>query len=145
MRIPSYQKSNYHPRLPAAAIACLETKLKTAKDSLAAAGKKQVEMTRELSLMKLEKQEVETMMGMDIQAAEETIAALEKEIPRLEVLDSEVRQLRQEKSSWEKDRVAFETKLMELETKKGEDAGGAERTLASIRESMQKDLEAKGC
>ena len=127
----------------AAAIAALETKLKTAKDSLAAAGKKQVEMTRELSLMKLEKQEVETMMGMDIQAAEETIAALEKEIPRLEVLDSEVRQLRQEQSSWERDRVGFETKLMELETKKGEDAGGAERMLASIRESMQKDLEAK--
>jgi len=127
----------------AAAISALELKLKTAKDSLAAAGKKQAEMTRELSLMKLEKQEVETMMGMDIQAAEETIAALEKEIPRLEELDSEVRQLRQEKSSWERDRVGFETRLIELETKKGEDAGGAERMLASIRESMQKDLEAK--
>jgi len=123
----------------AAAIAALELKLKTAKDSLAAAGKKQAEMTRELSLMKLEKQEVETMMGMDIQAAEETIAALEKEIPRLEELDSEVRQLRQEKGSWERDRVGFETKLMELETTKGEDAGGAERMLAR----MQKDLEAK--
>jgi chromosome segregation ATPase len=123
----------------AAAIAALEMKLKTAKDSLAAAGKKQVEMTRELSLMKLEKQEVETMMGMDIQAAEETIAVLEKEIPRLEVLDSEVRQLRQEKTSWERDRMGFETKLMELNTKKGEDAGGADRMLAS----MQKDLEAK--
>lgn len=127
----------------AAAIAALEAKLQTAKDSLAAAGKKQVEMTRELSLMKLEKQEVETMMGMDIQAAEETIAALEKEIPRLEELDSEVRQLRQEKTSWERDRVGFETRLMELEMRKSEDAGGVERTLASIRESMQKELEAK--
>jgi hypothetical protein len=72
----------------------LEEKLNAVKDSLTAAGKKhwQAEMARELSMVLLEKQEVETMMGMDLQAAEETIAALDKEIPRF---DSEVRQLRE--------------------------------------------------
>ena len=39
-------------------------------------------------------------MGMDLQAAEETIAALDKEIPRLVNLDSEVRQLRAEEEIW---------------------------------------------
>ena len=84
----------------AAEIASLEEKLKAVKDSLTAAGKKQAEMARELSMVRLEKQEVETMMGMDLQAAEETIAALDKEIPRLEKLDSEVRQLREERDIW---------------------------------------------
>ena len=45
-------------------------------------------------MVRLEKQEVKTMMGLDLQAAEKIIAALDKEIPRLEKLDSEVRQPR---------------------------------------------------
>ena len=63
----------------AAEIASLEEKLKAVEYSLSAAGKKQAEMARELSMVRLEKQEVETMMGLDLQAAEETIAALDKE------------------------------------------------------------------
>ena len=54
-------------------------------------------MARELSMVRLEKQEVKTMMGLDLQAAEKIIAVLDKEIPRLEKLDSEVRQLYAEK------------------------------------------------
>ena len=45
------------------------------------------------------------MMGMDLQAAEETIAALDNEVLRLEKLDSEVRQLRAEKEIWEQECV----------------------------------------
>ena len=45
------------------------------------------------------------MIGMDPQAAEETTAALDKEILRLEKLDSEVRQLRAEKGIWEQERA----------------------------------------
>ena len=134
-------------------IASLEEKLKAAKDSLTAAGKKQAEMARELSMMRLEKQEVETIMGMDLQAAEETIVALEKEIPRLEELDSEVRQLREEKGTWEWERTeleergreaeALQVRLADMEAKTGEVAGGAEKTLAEIRKSSQHQLEEK--
>ncbi|KAF8806306.1 hypothetical protein BYT27DRAFT_7191636 [Phlegmacium glaucopus] len=137
----------------AAEIASLEEKLKAAKDSLTAAGKKQAEMARELSMIRLEKQEVETMMGMDLQAAEETIAALEKEIPRLEELDSEVRQLREEKGTWERERFelkerereteVLQTRLANMEAKTGEAADGAEKVLAEIRESSQRQLEEK--
>lgn len=97
------------PKLSAeAAVAELmkvEAKLKEARDQLALASRKQAGVTRELSIMKLEKEEVETTLGMDLQAAEETIAALEKEIPRLEALNEEVQQLRREKDSWEMERA----------------------------------------
>ena len=55
---------------------------------------------------------METMMGMDLQGAEETIAAHEKRKPRLEGLDSEFRQLREEKGISEQERAAD---LKELE------------------------------
>ena len=137
----------------AAEIASLEEKLKAVKDSLTAAGKKQAEMARELSMVRLEKQEVETMMGMDLQAAEETIAALDKEIPRLEKLDSEVRQLREERDIWEKERAKLiergkeaeilQARLADMRTKTGEVAGGVEKTLADIQENSRRQLEEK--
>jgi hypothetical protein len=137
----------------AAEIASLEEKLKAVKDSLTAAGKKQAEMARELSMVRLEKQEVETMMGMDLQAAEETITALDKEIPRLEKLDSEVRQLREEKGIWEQERAdliirgkeaeILQARLADMKTKTGEVAGGVEKMLADIRESSRRQLEEK--
>ncbi|KAF8969381.1 hypothetical protein BDZ97DRAFT_1795338, partial [Flammula alnicola] len=146
-------KAKLSPEAAAAAIAALEDKLKTAKDALATASKKQAEMTRELSMMRLEKQEVETVMGMDLQAAEETIAALEKEIPRLEELDAEVQVLREEKDGWERDREELEeqgrkaqttqARLADLETRNGEAAGGAERMLTEIRDKSQRELEEK--
>jgi hypothetical protein len=137
----------------AAEMASLEEKLKTVKDSLTAAGKKQAEMARELSMVRLEKQEVETMMGMDLQAAEETIAALDKEIPRLERLDLEVRQLREEKGIWEQERAELikrakeaeilQARLADMKTKTGEVAGGVEKMLADIRENSRRQLEEK--
>lgn len=137
------------PEAAAAEITALEDKLKAATESLTAAGKKQAEMSRELSLMKLEKEEVETMMGMDLQSAEETISALEKELPRLEGLDAEVQQLLQEKSEWEEERARLEARaqqvevlqaqLAELEARSGGDAAG----LAEVRENGRRLLEEK--
>ena len=95
-----------------AELAKVEEKLKEARDQLAAADKKRADMARELSMVKLEKEEVETTLGMDLQAAEETIIALEKEIPRLEEVNLELQRLRQEKSAWEMERVNLEV-LME--------------------------------
>jgi hypothetical protein len=133
------------PEAAAAEINALEQKLKAAAESLTAAGKKQAEMTRELSLMKLEKEEVETVMGMDLQSAEETINTLEKELPRLEGLDAEVQQLIQEKSEWEEERARLEAgvrqvevlqaQLAEMETRsKGNAAGLAESNRRMLEE-----------
>ena len=93
------------------------------------------------------------MMGMDLQAAEETIAALEKEIPRLEELDSEVRQLREEKGAWDRERAELrergkeaeilQARLADMEMQTGQVAGGTEKMLAEIRESTERQLEEK--
>jgi Up-regulated During Septation len=126
------------PEAAAAEIASLEDKLKAATESLTAAGKKQGEMTRELSLMQLEKQEVETMMGMDLQSAEETISALEKELPRLEGLDEEVQQLLQEKSEWEEERARLEARARQLEARSGGEAESSRRMLAEKDAEIQR-------
>jgi hypothetical protein len=133
-------------------ITVLEDKLKAATDALSDAGKKQAEMTRELSLLRLEKQEVETTMGMDLQSAEETITALEKELPRLEGIDTQLKELLREKSAWEKDREelaergrqvgALTAQLGALQARNGEVAEG-EKLLAQVKESSRRQLEQK--
>jgi chemotaxis regulatin CheY-phosphate phosphatase CheZ len=102
-------------------------------------------------MVRLEKQEVETMMGLDLQAAEETIAALDKEIPRLEKLDSEIRQLRAEKVLWEEERAELiergkeaeilQTRQADMMKKTGEVAGDVDSHLrsASMATSVTSD------
>ena len=145
---PKYKPS---AKTAAAEKASMEENLKAAKDSLMAAGKKQAEMARELSMIRLEKQEVETIMGMDIQAAEDTISALRKEIPRLDKLDLEVRQLREEKGKWERERAelkergkeveGLQARLADTKPKTGEGSGSAKKLLADIREDCQRQIE----
>ncbi len=83
----------------------LEEKLKEATQALTSAGKKQAEMARDLQLLRLEKQKVETMMGMDLQNAQDTIVALEKEVPKSEEMDAEHKALIEEKTAWEEERA----------------------------------------
>ncbi|KAF9057851.1 Up-regulated during septation-domain-containing protein [Panaeolus papilionaceus] len=136
----------------AAEITLLEEKLKKTKDALVQAGKKQADMSSELTLLKLEKQELEATMGLDLQAAEETIAALEKEVPRLESMDQELRILQKEKLEWEKKRRSLETKveekvqeadeLRERIAQEGEAAdGAAERMLQDLRNQMKREAD----
>ncbi|XP_006456750.1 hypothetical protein AGABI2DRAFT_211843 [Agaricus bisporus var. bisporus H97] len=137
------------PEAAASEILTLETKLKAATEALSAAKKQQVEMTRELSMVRLEKQEVETMMGLELQTAEETISALEKELPRLEGLDSEVQELLKEKEKWGEEKLGLEerseslrARIVDLETRTGE-ADGADRLLAEVREESRRLLQEK--
>lgn len=113
----------------------LEDKLKKALEALADAEQKEAELSRELSLMRLEKQEVETSLSMELQNAEDTIHALETELPRLEGLDSEVQELLEEKKTWEEERKMLEGRLT---------AGtGSEKLSAEAREQARKQLEEK--
>ncbi|KAF8815903.1 hypothetical protein BYT27DRAFT_7209355 [Phlegmacium glaucopus] len=70
---------------------------------------KRKEASRELSLIRLEKQG-EAMMAMIFQVGQETIAALKRENHRLEELDYEMRQWRQEKRAWEQEEERAEWK-----------------------------------
>ncbi|PFH51338.1 hypothetical protein AMATHDRAFT_59425 [Amanita thiersii Skay4041] len=133
-------------------IASLEERLKAATDALTAAGKKQAELSRELSMLRLEKQEVETTMTLELQSATETISALEEELPRLEKMDSEIQQLQQEKSKWEQDRPILEerarqadelqVRLAGMESRDGETAA-IQKILGDERERSRRELEDK--
>ena len=126
-------KPKLSPEAAAAKITLLEGKLKEAKDALASAGKKQAELSRELAMMRLEKQEVETLMEVEVQAARETIAGLEKEREeergreeeereeQLKAMEEEVSALRREREEWEMVKEDWERERDDLSREK-EDA-----------------------
>jgi hypothetical protein len=121
------------PRLPRPVggdVAALEEKLRAAMEALAAANRRQADMARELSIVKLEKEEVEMTMTSELQSAEDTIAALEKELPRFEGLDAQLQDLLEEKAQWEREREnkereidTLEKRLIVLEEQSGVSAG----------------------
>ncbi|KAG5220422.1 Bifunctional purine biosynthetic protein [Salix suchowensis] len=93
-------------------ISTLEDKLKAATASLNAASKKQAEMARDLSLLRLEKQEVEMNMGLELQGAEETIASLQQELPTKE---QQLKELLSEREAWAKERTALQSNSKEAD------------------------------
>ena len=106
------------PRLPPtmAEVAALEDKLKAATAALEAATVKQGEMTRELSLLRLEKEQIETSLGMDLQTAEETIAELEQSAGRADDVDARVQELEAERDLWLQDQAELEQRRREVDT-----------------------------
>lgn len=114
-------------------VAELEEKLKTVNQAMDAATTKQAETARELSLLRLEKEQVETTMAMELQTAEETIMSLEKELPRLEGLNTQLEDLRREKKAWEKERETLEGRLEVLEENSA-DAMQLKQLLADAKE-----------
>ncbi|KAH0587985.1 hypothetical protein H2248_006729 [Termitomyces sp. 'cryptogamus'] len=125
-------------------ITSLEEKLKAATESLTAAGKKQAELTRELSMMKLEKAEVETIMGIDLQNAEETIKALQKETSQLEELDVTMKKLQEEKRTWLEEKIRLEdqaAKVQQMETTRGALEADSGKQLEESRRLLQEKEE----
>lgn len=144
--VPTRQRS---PDSAAREIISLEEKLKAATDSLKAAGQKQAETARELSHLKFEKQQVETMMDIELQNAQDTISALEQEMPKIESLENEFQDLLEEKRDWEHEReerdrqlAALQDELEALESSNAQ-AAGNESTLTQAREASQQLLEDK--
>lgn len=83
------------PRAPPteAEIAALEARLKEATTALSAATQKQAEMGRELTMMRLEKEQLETSMSMDLQGAEDRISELQNELSALRQDTTQAREL----------------------------------------------------
>ena len=136
----------FTPDTAATEVTALEEKLKAATEALTAAGKKQAELQRELSMLRLEKQEVETTMTFELQSAEETISALEQELPRLESLEQ---QHLDERNRWEEERMQLEerghrveeleTLLREMESRNG-DAALVESALMEEKERNRREM-----
>ncbi|KAF8214069.1 Up-regulated during septation-domain-containing protein [Mycena galopus ATCC 62051] len=90
-----------------AAVLALEEKLKSATEALAASSAKQGELARELAAARAEKDAVEAARAEEMQSAQDTIAALESELPRLEGMDEEMQTLAREKAAWAEEREAL--------------------------------------
>ncbi|KAI0701181.1 Up-regulated during septation-domain-containing protein [Cytidiella melzeri] len=123
------------PRVPqsvadaavAAGVAALEEKLQELTSALEAATVKQRKTEQELSLVRLEKEEMETSMGMGLQGAQDEIQRLEAESARLEGMETQVKALEEEREVWLSQRVELEEKRQEVaELKKKVEASDAE-------------------
>ncbi|KAJ6560401.1 Up-regulated during septation-domain-containing protein [Mycena capillaripes] len=90
-----------------AAVLALEEKLTRATEALAASSAKQAELARELAAARAEKDAVEAARTDDLKNAQDTIAALERELPRLEGMDQDMQTLAQEKAAWAEERTAL--------------------------------------
>lgn len=129
-------------QLSKADAAAIEAKLKTANQAMNATTQKQADLTRELNHLRLEKEQVETTLGMELQSAEETIISLEKEIPRLEALSTQVEDLQREKKAWERERNKLEGRLEVLEEQSG-DVTQTQQLLDDAREKSRVELRQK--
>jgi hypothetical protein len=133
-------------------VVALEGKLRAAAEALSIANQKQAEMARELSHLRLEKEQIKTTMGMELQSAEETVAALEQEFPRLEELNMKCQELLEERVQWEKDKTflaarekeveRLERRLEVLEEQSGE-ATEMERALSDLQAKCDAELQTK--
>ncbi|EMD40410.1 hypothetical protein CERSUDRAFT_91132 [Gelatoporia subvermispora B] len=108
------------PRVPRAPptlqeMQALEEKARAVEAALDEARAKQTEATRDLSMLKLEKEQVETSLGMDLQAAEDTISALEHDIGRLEEREAQLRALEEEREDWLQDRAELDDKRRQVD------------------------------
>ncbi|KAH7887374.1 Up-regulated during septation-domain-containing protein [Phlebopus sp. FC_14] len=132
--------------------ATLEAKLRAATESLNAVNRKQAEMARELSHLRLEKEQIETTMSMELQTAEETVAALELELPRFDELQSRCDELLEARAQWELDKAKLadrereverlEGRLEVLEEKSGE-TSEMEKMLAEIQRRAEAEVQKK--
>ena len=111
-------------------IMALEEKLKDMAEKLKEAKEAQQVAKRELSHAWLEKAELETTMGMELQSAEDKIASLEDEVRDTKQLEDRLEELEREREEWEtqhaahRDEVdALERRLEAMEEQSGEMVG----------------------
>ncbi|KAL4247077.1 hypothetical protein ABKN59_001391 [Abortiporus biennis] len=132
--------------------ASIEDKLKAATAALEAANAKQAEMARELSLLKLEKEQVEMTLGMELETARDTITSLERESGTSEALEARLREVDSERTEWMRDRSELEERRKEVDTLERrlellEEQSGETSKMQSIfakeREAHREELERK--
>ncbi|KAI0089192.1 Up-regulated during septation-domain-containing protein [Irpex rosettiformis] len=93
----------------------LEEKLQELTTALEAATAKQTESEQELSLVRMEKEEVETTLGMELHSAQDQVRQLEGDQARLEDMDAQLKELEDEKEEWEGQRAELKDRQQEVE------------------------------
>jgi hypothetical protein len=127
----------------------MEDKLKAATDALGAASRKQADMTRELSMLRLEKEEAETTLSIELQSAEETVVRLTAEVEGLKAdtsgaqnsarQESELVAARVELATRDAEALDLERRLLEAEARAG-DQTQVDAQLERLREEHQLEI-----
>ncbi|KAI6146086.1 Up-regulated during septation-domain-containing protein [Pisolithus tinctorius] len=146
------------PRLPPSAsdVAELEVKLRAATESLNAANKQQAEMARELQQLRLEKEQLELVMGMELQNKNDELSkerlVWEEDRAKLAVREREVEELQRRLDGLEAEgERAMETEglLADAQRKadakiqqKEEEMSALERQLAEMRDQWEAEKHA---
>ena len=94
-------------------LAALEEKLNAITRELTQANKQQADMARDLSLLKLEKEQLQTTLEMELQTAEDQAHSLGSELAQYKY---EVEELRQQKEALELARVELEERKGQVES-----------------------------
>lgn len=89
------------------ALFTLEDKLARATEALAASSAKQAELVRDLAAARAEKEAARSAREEDMRSAQNTIAALEQKLPRLEGMDQEMQDLARQNAVWAEERAAL--------------------------------------
>ncbi len=89
--------------------ASTDNQLSALRAALDAAKKREIQLERDLKHAELEKLERETMLSMDLQAAEETIQSLSAEASRAAGLEGQVLELLDQRDIW-RERLLYSSK-----------------------------------
>lgn len=111
-RMPGTPMGGVAPQI----VAELEEKLKAAEAALVQMKAKTGELGRDVAMLHLEKEQIETTLGMEVQAAEDTIRALEREAERMGGVDVQVKAFEEERELWMRDRVELEERRQEVDS-----------------------------
>ena len=93
----------------------LEEKLRETTAALEAATARQTETEQELSLVRLEKEDIEASLGAELQAAQDSAQNLEAQLASLAGVQMELQAMEEEHAVWMDERAELEEKRQEAE------------------------------
>ena len=93
----------------------LEEKLKDAEEALEAATAKQAELEQELSMTRLEKEQAETTLSLELRTAEDTVQSLQGQLFQLQEAEQQLQAMEEERTVWLGERVELEDRRPEVE------------------------------
>ncbi|KAI9064871.1 hypothetical protein FKP32DRAFT_1610980 [Trametes sanguinea] len=99
-----------------AEVAALKEQLKAAQEALDAANAQQQKLTREVSSLRVERDQIETSMGIELRQAEDMISSLERQLADMQGLGDRLAALEEEKQTWAQDRKELEERRREVDT-----------------------------
>lgn len=93
----------------------VEEKLKEAEDAQEAAIAKQAELEQELSMTRLEKEQAETTLSLELRTAEDTVQNLQEQLSQLQEAEQQLQAMEEERTVWLNERVELENRRYQVE------------------------------